>query len=145
MRWSPSKKLKGSYACAVAAPLLSAADAAHPAAFAVAGRTHVRVPGTPGGAELIPSEQLLVPLLPGFTCSLSNLLLLASWFTVCDLTPSKHSCIEKQFWEMGRSYKEMHLHGGVGWCAGNAVAHGTGTDRARFFPNSLITTSCTCL
>lgn len=39
----------------------------------------VCVRGTPGEAELIPSVQLLVPLLPGFTCSLSNLLL-ASWF-----------------------------------------------------------------
>lgn len=115
MRWSTSKKLKGSYACAVAAPVLSATVTTRPAAFAVAGRAHVCVPGTPGGAELIPSEQLLLPFLPGFTRLLSNLLLLASWFTARDLTPSKCSCIQKQFQEMGRSFKEMHLQGGVGW------------------------------
>lgn len=81
----------------------------------MAGRARVRVPGTPGGAELIPSEQLLVPLLPAFTCLLSNLLLFARWFTARDLTPSKCSCIQKQFWEMGGSSKEVHLQGGVGW------------------------------
>lgn len=92
----------GSDACSAAATLLSAVVTADPAAFATAGRACVRVPGTPGGAELIPSEQLLLPLLPGVR---SNLLLLASWFTACDLTPSKCSCIQKQLWEMGRSSK----------------------------------------
>ena len=133
--------MEGSYGHAAAAPLLSAAVPARPAAFAVAGRARVFVPGTPGGAELISSEQLLIPLLPGFMCSLSNLLLLASWFTARLLTPSKRSCIQKQFWETGRSSKEMHLQGEVGWwqvepvrgslsplpLAGNAAAHGTST------------------
>lgn len=118
--------------------------------------SHVCVPGTPGEAEFIPSVQLLAPLLPGFTCSLSNLLLLASCFRPRDLTPSKFGKFwESQFWEMGRASKELNLQGR--WVGGEcSLSEPTATSReccsswyqylqSAFPPNSQIITACTGL